>query len=105
MRVGFLGNGGMGAGMARNLLKAGHQVAVWNRSAAAAEVLRADGAEVTARPRDVAGAEVVITMLADDRAVEDVALAPEFVAALRHDDGWAAASSLSSADYESGLVS
>lgn len=39
MKIGFLGLGGMGAAMAANLIKAGHQVVVWNRSPGAAEPL------------------------------------------------------------------
>ena len=56
----------MGAPMARNLLKAGHTVAVWNRSADKAEALAGNGAQVAASPADaVSGADVIVTMLAD----------------------------------------
>jgi len=65
MHLGFLGLGNMGAPMARNLLKAGHQLTVYDVSAAALEALQAEGAAVVASPATVAdsGAEVIITML------------------------------------------
>ena len=85
MKIGFIGVGGMGAGMVRSLLKAGHQVTVWNRSPDPARALQADGATVAAEARDVAAAEVVITMLADDHAVEAVVAAPAFMTALGAD--------------------
>lgn len=73
MNLGFIGLGKMGAGMARNLLRAGHRVAVYNRSREKAEVLEADGARVMDSPSQAClGCEVVFTMLADDRSVEDV---------------------------------
>ena len=71
--VGFLGLGLMGAPMARRLVDAGHDVAVWNRTAARAEPLAAAGAEVAATPAEAAaGREVVITMLTDRDALEAV---------------------------------
>ena len=61
----------MGSGMARNLLRAGHQLAVYNRTRHKAEALERDGARVTASPADAChDAEAVLTMLADDAAVE-----------------------------------
>lgn len=73
MRIGFLGVGSMGKGMARNLLLAGHEVVVYNRTRQAAEQLVKEGATVADSPADAAaGREVVITMLADDAAVESV---------------------------------
>ncbi len=72
MKVAFLGLGNMGLPMARNLARAGHQVTVYNRTAKRAELLGSDVAHVTS-PRDAAaGAEVAVTMLADDDAVEHV---------------------------------
>jgi len=60
--------------MARNLLRAGHQVTVYNRTRAHAEPLRDDGAALADSPADAArGADAVITMLADDAAVEQTA--------------------------------
>ncbi len=74
MKVGFVGLGVMGRGMARNLLKAGHEVTVYNRTRARAEDLAREGAKVASSPAETAAGEVVITMLADDRALEDVLL-------------------------------
>lgn len=69
MRIAFLGLGAMGRRMARRLLDAGHQVTVWNRSAAAAEALVAVGAATAPTPAAaVAGVEVAIAMLRDDAA-------------------------------------
>ncbi|HEX6754738.1 MAG TPA: NAD(P)-dependent oxidoreductase [Mycobacteriales bacterium] len=71
--VAVLGTGVMGAGMARSLLRAGHSVAVWNRSRTRAEPLASDGATVAASPAEaVAGAGVVVTMLFDADATGDV---------------------------------
>jgi 3-hydroxyisobutyrate dehydrogenase-like beta-hydroxyacid dehydrogenase len=72
MDVGFIGLGHMGAPMARNLLKAGHRVTVYNRSQANAEALARDGAQVADRVADACRGDVLITMLADDAAVEAV---------------------------------
>jgi 3-hydroxyisobutyrate dehydrogenase-like beta-hydroxyacid dehydrogenase len=67
----------MGEGMSRRLIAAGNAVAVYNRTHARAEQLRELGAEVAESPRQAAEtADVVITMLADDRAVEETILAP-----------------------------
>jgi 3-hydroxyisobutyrate dehydrogenase len=61
----------MGAPIARNLLRAGHDVTVWNRTEEKARPLEADGAHVAATPADAArDAEVVLTTLADAPAVE-----------------------------------
>lgn len=73
MKIGFLGLGNMGAAIAPNLIKAGHEVAVWNRSPEKAEALVAKGAIHAVTPADASKAEVVFTMLADDAAVEGVA--------------------------------
>jgi 3-hydroxyisobutyrate dehydrogenase len=68
-KIGFLGLGVMGTGMAARLLDAGFPVTVWNRNAGRAEPLRARGAALAASPRDAAaGADVVIAMVADDNA-------------------------------------
>jgi 3-hydroxyisobutyrate dehydrogenase len=68
-----LGTGIMGAGMARNLVRAGFEVTVWNRSADKAAPLAEDGATVAGDPAAaVAGADIVLTMLFDDAAVTEV---------------------------------
>jgi 3-hydroxyisobutyrate dehydrogenase-like beta-hydroxyacid dehydrogenase len=73
MKVGFLGLGQMGAGIAANILKAGHDLVVWNRSPEKAEPLVRNGAVMARTPREAAnGREIVLTMLADDGALEAV---------------------------------
>ena len=73
MKIGFLGLGKMGAGMAGNLLRAGHEVAVWNRSAQKAQPLVAQGAVLARTPREAAsGRDLIMSMLADDAALEQV---------------------------------
>jgi len=75
MKVGFIGLGSMGAPMARNILKAGHEVTVYNRTRSRAEALERDGARVADEPAAAAsGAEVLVTMLSDDVAVESMLL-------------------------------
>ncbi len=72
MTIGFIGLGTMGSAMARNLLRGGHALRVWNRSAAAGEALAGDGAVVVADPVGAAHGEVLFSMLADDAALADV---------------------------------
>jgi 3-hydroxyisobutyrate dehydrogenase-like beta-hydroxyacid dehydrogenase len=73
MKVGFIGLGGMGSAMARNVLKAGHLVTVFNRTRNRAEALRADGARVAETAAEaVGGAEAIFTMVSDDCALEDI---------------------------------
>jgi 3-hydroxyisobutyrate dehydrogenase-like beta-hydroxyacid dehydrogenase len=78
MKVGFIGLGNMGMPMARNVLAAGHQVRAYNRTAARAHELAREGAEVASSPAEAAkDAEVVVTMLSDDAALEQVVFGPE----------------------------
>ena len=71
--IAFIGTGLMGGPMARNLLKAGFRVRVWNRSVEKAQALVEHGAVLAASPADAAkGANVVITMLSDGNAVGNV---------------------------------
>ncbi len=71
--IAFLGTGLMGGPMARNLLKAGFTVRVWNRSAEKAQALVEHGAILAASPAEAAkGADIVITMLSDGNAVGNV---------------------------------
>ena len=72
MQVGFVGLGLMGTEIAWNLIKAGHQVTVWNRSAEKAAPLVAAGATLAATPAEAARNPVVMSMLADDKALEAV---------------------------------
>jgi 3-hydroxyisobutyrate dehydrogenase-like beta-hydroxyacid dehydrogenase len=72
----------MGAAMARNLIRAGHQMAVYNRTPEKAEALAAEGARVATSPADACrDAEAVITMLADDAAVAGVVFGENGIAA------------------------
>jgi 3-hydroxyisobutyrate dehydrogenase-like beta-hydroxyacid dehydrogenase len=71
MQVGFVGLGNMGQPIARNLLKAGHQVAVYNRTRSRAEALTADGARVAPTLAEACAAGVVLTMLSDDHALAE----------------------------------
>ena len=81
MRIAFIGLGRMGAGMARNLLRAGHSVAVFNRTHSKAQALVADGARVTSSIRDACGGvQVCWTMLADDPAVQNAVFARDGIA-------------------------
>jgi len=77
MKVGFIGLGSMGAGMSRNLIKAGHDLVVYNRTRSVAQEMQSLGAKVAHTASEAAtGVEVLITMLADDRAVQDVIFEP-----------------------------
>jgi 3-hydroxyisobutyrate dehydrogenase-like beta-hydroxyacid dehydrogenase len=70
--VAVLGTGVMGAAMARNLLAAGMEVRVWNRTREKADPLASDGATVAASPAEASeGAKFMVTMLSDTTAVED----------------------------------
>ena len=72
MKVAFIGLGNMGAPMARNLIRAGLDVTVYNRTRAKAEPLAADGARIAdSVAHAVRGCEVAVTMLADDHAVQE----------------------------------
>jgi 2-hydroxy-3-oxopropionate reductase len=76
--VGFVGLGIMGRPMARNLLRAGYPLTVWNRSQPGIEELVRDGASPGSSPKDVAGrSDVIITIVTDSPDVEKVALGPE----------------------------
>lgn len=81
MKIAFLGLGNMGSHMARNLHRAGHAVTVWNRTPAKAEAMRADGISAAQTVAEAArGADVVITMLADDNAVSSAVFASDGIA-------------------------
>jgi 3-hydroxyisobutyrate dehydrogenase-like beta-hydroxyacid dehydrogenase len=81
MDIGFIGLGRMGHGMAANLVNAGHAVTVYNRTAAKAEALARQGARPAHSVADACGGEVVITMLADDAAVEEIVFGEQGVLA------------------------
>ena len=70
MRAGFIGLGNMGMPIARNLIKAGHELTVYNRTRSKAEALASAGAKPANSVAEACVAEIVMTMLADDHAVE-----------------------------------
>ena len=72
MDIGFIGLGEMGAVMVENILKAGHQVRVWNRSPERAAGLAAAGAQVVDSPAQAFAGDAVFSMLADDAALREV---------------------------------
>lgn len=72
--LGFIGTGNMGQPMAINLVKAGHKLHVYNRTAAKAKPVLDEGAKSAASPREAARAGIVFTMLSDDAALEAVTL-------------------------------
>lgn len=74
MDVGVIGLGGMGAGMAESLLRAGHRVSVWNRTPQKVDPLLAKGAQRADTPADAFRGDAVVTMLADDQAVRETIL-------------------------------
>ncbi|HMN26986.1 MAG TPA: NAD(P)-dependent oxidoreductase [Caldilineaceae bacterium] len=74
-QVGFVGLGIMGQGMARNLIKAGYTVHVWNRTASKMELLVAEGAKASGSPADVAAqCDIVVICVSDTPDVEAVVL-------------------------------
>jgi len=75
MKIGFIGLGTMGVGMALNILKAGHEVTVHNRTREKEKAVAKDSARRAASPRNAAqGAEIIITMVSDTPDVEEVVL-------------------------------
>jgi 3-hydroxyisobutyrate dehydrogenase len=97
--VAVLGTGIMGAAMARNLLRAGMTVRVWDRTRPKAEPLAGDGGVVCEEPGEAAaGAEFVITMLYDGRVVEAVMSA--VLPAMEENAIWVQASTVGVADAD-----
>ncbi|RMD94462.1 MAG: NAD(P)-dependent oxidoreductase [Alphaproteobacteria bacterium] len=87
--IAFLGTGLMGAPMARNLLAAGFPLRAWNRTAAKAAPLAAEGATVCASPAEaVEGADVIISMLSDGKATATVQADPGVRGALKPGAIW-----------------
>jgi 3-hydroxyisobutyrate dehydrogenase-like beta-hydroxyacid dehydrogenase len=81
MKIGFIGLGHMGSGMAANLIRAGHEVAVYNRTPGKAEKLVDLGAKASTQASEVCHGEAVITMLSSDDAVESVVFAKQGILA------------------------
>lgn len=84
MEVGLIGLGKMGTGIAKSLLRAGHRLTVFNRTQERSEALRADGAIVVGSVAEACKGEVVLTMLADDGALEDVVFGDAGILASLH---------------------
>lgn len=77
MHIGIAGTGKMGSAIAKRLLSLNHQVTVWNRTPERAQSLIDMGASWAGSPRDLAGlAELVITMLTDEQALDHVYFGP-----------------------------
>jgi 3-hydroxyisobutyrate dehydrogenase-like beta-hydroxyacid dehydrogenase len=74
MNVGFIGLGHMGSGIAANILKAGHELVVWNRSPGPPKALAERGARVVRVPEEALLGDVLFSMLANDDAVREVGL-------------------------------
>lgn len=74
MRIGFIGLGTMGAAVAATLLRAGHQLTVWNRSSGKAAALAAQGATIAARPADALAGDLLLSMLGTEQAIAKVGL-------------------------------
>ncbi|MDE2167739.1 MAG: NAD(P)-dependent oxidoreductase [Alphaproteobacteria bacterium] len=72
MEIGFIGVGRMGKAMARNIMKAGHRVRAWDKSAAALAEIRKDGAQIATSARDAFGGDAVISMLPNDDIMREL---------------------------------
>jgi 3-hydroxyisobutyrate dehydrogenase-like beta-hydroxyacid dehydrogenase len=72
MKIAFIGLGTMGVPMALNLVRAGHNVRVWNRSAGPVHTLVAAGATGAATPAEIGAVDVAFSILADDKATREV---------------------------------
>ena len=83
-KIAFIGIGLMGLPMSKNILKAGYNLKVFNRSKNKAEPLKEFGAEISSSIKDVVkDSDVVITMLTDDTAVDDVMNSSDFLENLK----------------------
>lgn len=74
MKIGFIGLGQMGMGIASSLIEAGHTLTVWNRSHASVNALAARGAIAARTPSQTMQGEVLFSMLASDQAMQEVGL-------------------------------
>ncbi len=74
MRIGFIGLGGMGGGIAANILHAGHEVVAWNRSPGPVAALVAQGAVAAGTAQEALTADILFSMLANDGALQAVGL-------------------------------
>jgi 3-hydroxyisobutyrate dehydrogenase-like beta-hydroxyacid dehydrogenase len=81
MDIGFVGLGNMGSGMASNLLKAGHAVTAYNRSKDKVDALTAQGARPARTVAEACGGEAIVSMLANDDALEAVSFGADGIIA------------------------
>ncbi|MBV9081556.1 MAG: NAD(P)-dependent oxidoreductase, partial [Acidobacteriaceae bacterium] len=97
MQIGFVGLGKMGAAIARNLLRAGHRVTLYNRTRDKAEALSSEGARVANSPAEAAqDSEAVFTMLSDDHAVDEIVFGDRGIASgLKNDAAHVSSSTIS----------
>src|ERR1700722_7215520 len=70
--LGWIGTGRMGYPMAERLLKAGHAVAIWNRTRAKAEPLAGPGGRIVDRPADLAGVDVLFSIVSTGKDLDQV---------------------------------
>ena len=97
--IAFLGTGLMGFPMVQNILKSGHKVTVWNRSSGKADPLFEFGAKIAVTPTEaIKGAEVIITMLSDGAAVQEILESDKLKASLVQNSIWIDMSSTKPAD-------
>ena len=84
MKIGFIGTGLMGLPMAKNILKAGYNLKAFNRSQNKAAPLKDQGAEISSSIKEaVSDSDVVITMLTDDTAVDEIMSSSDFLGGLK----------------------
>ena len=84
IKIGFIGTGLMGLPMAKNILKAGYNLKVFNRSQNKAAPLKDQGAEISSSIKEaVSDSDVVITMLTDDTAVDEIMGSSDFLGSLK----------------------
>ena len=89
LKIGWIGIGRMGFPMAERLLKAGHKVAIWNRTRAKAEPLAALGAKIADRLADLAACDIVFVMVSTWGDVREVVgQAPRIVASILFSRLW-----------------
>jgi 3-hydroxyisobutyrate dehydrogenase len=83
-KIGWIGIGRMGYPMAERLLKAGHDVAIWNRTPAKAEPLAANGGKIVDRPADLAGVDVLFSIVSTGKDLDEVLFGANGVASGRN---------------------
>ena len=84
LKIGFIGTGLMGLPMAKNILKAGYNLKAFNRSQNKAAPLKDQGAEISSSIKEaVSDSDVVITMLTDDNAVDEIMSSSDFLGGLK----------------------